>query len=871
VKKPALLVFVFILFAPLLPAFWDMQVYKTQQFTLFFPPGYEVRARQLIIDLESCKTIPEDIIGNKLYNLPVTLEDAGLYVQGYADPVFYHMAIFNQEDVEENWFMQGGVHEYTHMLQMTKTGGAPAVLTAIFGNVMSPNVFAPDWIFEGITVHNESRISQYSGRLNNGGFDSYLGMMTAEGLAPDIMKASYSPFEPPYGNAPYLFGGEFLGYLSKTYGVDKFKVFFESYGSSLMSYFNYILPGLGMDNTFREVYGKSTQELWKDWTDSVREKYRNFKMEGERITNRGFYTGEPLVYKDKIYYIYNGAEKTGVYETWGFHYIIERDLKSGDEKTVVWRTSQIINELKILDGKLYYCVNRVSSGYHNSFENGYGYEAALFERDLASGEERELFSDSINSFSPAAGGFVYYFNNDKNKFGSNLMVYNDRIKEKKLLYATDYFVTSLCATNDRNIYAVAARTADANRSIYFLDMTTYNFKAVVDTPWDEKEAVVYGNKIFFSSDMDMKLRAYCYDMDSGIICRLTDNGVAGTTAYDVSNNDLYFAGLNRDGFDIYRKKAVFEKIDIPFYPAKKEIVPAICDYKEGSYLDDLATLYPKIRYPAVGIKSDRSYELGVGMIGNDAADEISYQASIFYDKANNRAGTVMLADLLFFKPAYFETSYTSITGDLNLGLVAPVYSSSLGGLSNISTAVFYGIKPDSSEKYIVPQADFNFSFPFTALSVNFRAYFEKPWTGSQKNSESYIACGAINQYVSSSVLKISGGISKSSEEQQNFIGEVRGYDGLARGKKGVYAGAEFFKPLLKLRAGLWNPDIFFQDLVASVFIDSAYTEMESRLSCGAALHLETEMFFNVPMDIGVSEQRTKEGDFSTSLIFKIMM
>ena len=869
-KKLSIIIFIIISSAFSLSAFFDMQVYKTDQFMVLFPPGYEERAELLLSELEAFKNIPERITGNKLMNVPVVIEDAGQYTQGYANPVYYKMALFNYENSEESWFRYGAVHEYTHMLQMLKKGGVPSALAWVFGDILSPNIFAPNWLFEAITVYNESQISPYSGRLNDSGFDAFMGTLVSEGRVPEIMKASYAPFEAPFGNAPYLYGGEFFGYLAKTYGEEKFAEFFESYGSSLLSYFVYIIPAVSMDNTFREVYGKSTGELWKDWTDDAKERFKNYRMEGEKISSLGSYTDSPVINNGKLYYINNRAVKTGVFDSWGFHAVIERDLKTGAESEIVSRPGSINAGLKFEGSKMYYSARQIDFPYPNRFESGHGYDSVLCEKDMETGRERELFEGSIAVFCPAGSGLIVFASNLIYSYGSRITLYDAAADMKHELFEIPYTITGMEKGAGEHTYIVAARRENENSGIYELNIKAKTIVKIIDTPWTEDAPAVYGDKIIYSSNMDNAKRLYCYDVKMKTTARLTSNGLAHESAYDAENNDLYFIGLNTKGFDVYRKKFEQEKYaplkvaPVVYKPAAK---PA---YIKGSYLDNLATLYPKIRLPYFDLKEDGTYAAGVELIGMDAAEDFYYDASIFYDSASEKAGAKIAGQMYFLNPLIIGMNFVTLESYFDLSLHGPVYKSLLGGLSSVVLAAAYAQKGITGEKMLVPSITSDFSFILTNGSLYLASYIQQPWLGSNRQSEAFKAEMNINQYLGASVMKLKAGIFKSMVTDSEIIGEVRGYADKAAGKNGIYGSVEIYKPLIELRGGLWNPNIFFQDIVVSIFADCAYTELESQLSYGAALHLETEIFFNVPLDVGVRGQMDKEGEFTANLIFKVL-
>src|SRR5208283_3215959 len=109
-------------------AWADWETIKTKDFIIFYKEGYENSAYQILNIMEQFKEVPERITGNKIYNVPPVLEDVGQVSNGLTDPVYYNIHLLNYAEPDiENWWQLAGIHEYTHMLHLTETGGAPSV------------------------------------------------------------------------------------------------------------------------------------------------------------------------------------------------------------------------------------------------------------------------------------------------------------------------------------------------------------------------------------------------------------------------------------------------------------------------------------------------------------------------------------------------------------------------------------------------------------------------------------------------------------------------------------------------------------------------------------------------------------------------
>jgi hypothetical protein len=179
---------------------------KTDRFTVFYQPEYENQAWDYLKALEHYRPKVEKLTGNSIHHLPVVIEDVGTSAYGQERPFYYRIELGTYppnrpEDMAENWPSHVGVHEHTHMLHMTKTGGLLRLLKIPFGNMFQPNLYSLLWTIDGITVYSESQISEYQGRLNDGYFDAYIGARITDKRFPSILEAAYLPLEYPYGGS----------------------------------------------------------------------------------------------------------------------------------------------------------------------------------------------------------------------------------------------------------------------------------------------------------------------------------------------------------------------------------------------------------------------------------------------------------------------------------------------------------------------------------------------------------------------------------------------------------------------------------------------------------------------------------------------
>lgn len=872
--KKIFLVFLFLFCFMLSYGFYDWNTIKNDRFTIFHKQEYEKKALLILSALDYYSKIAEDIVGGDVSSLPVVLDDCGTYVNGYANPVYYNIHLLNYDSGDADWLSLGIIHEYTHILHLTRAEGMPKIFTTFFGDIFSPQIFSPLWIYEGITVYNESKISHFMGRLNDGGFDSYIGTCVYENKFPSILKATYTPLEAPFGNGFYLFGSEFFNFLAAKYGEDKFKKFFDSYSGSLMSYLSPLFPWLGVDRTFDEVFGKTTMALWDEWENYEKEKQKNYKQPGQKITNYGGYVSYPLVKLDKLYFVRTVIDKNGPFSVKTRYDIIEMDLNTQEQKIYLSTTSNINHPLRFDGINMYYSIDEIRTGYANKSNKTFGQYLVLYEKNILTGNEREVLSGGIKTYCINYGKLIYA--KDKiYSFGSEIFEYDIETKEEKFIMDTDYHVM-LFDSDGENIVCVAKKQGE-NTGIYLFDIDKKTLKLLLNTPYIEGDAKIYDNKIFFQSNYEKIYSIYYYDLKTNKIFRLTDNGFAGAPAYDTKTEKLYFVGLNTDGFDIYKIKSESKEFKFKDFKTGKIQYPVLKEgeFKYGNYLDNLITLLPRIRMPLFLYDTDKNMYSGVYLSGSDAIGDFNLTGQILY-KLNN---SVTYQDFLFktyiFAPVAVKFLYTNNNDQrddrIGIGINYLLYTGYKPGISGVSLDINYLIFDNFTWNRISQGINIGFNYPFVNSGLAAYAVFENDIQKVNfKSHEGYYGNFYITYFLPETKMSVFiSGFYGLNEKVDNST-YIRGYKDAIYSDKAISGAIEISRNLIKIRQGLWNPvNIYFEDLSGIVFFDSCATKYAFSYSYGIELHLETKFAFFATNDIGLRFAMNKNKDFYYNIIFKI--
>jgi hypothetical protein len=841
----------------------DWLTIKTEHFTVFYKPNHQDEAKQVLQTLEHYRPQVEKLCGNEEFHVSIVIDETGIYVNGFDDPLNSRIHLFRSHAGgwagTENWWSLVGVHEYTHELSLTQTAGLPRVLTKIFGPgnfFFMPNLLAPWWIIEGITPYSESQITPYQGRLNDGLFDNYIAARVKDGRFTSILDATYSPLEFQESGI-YTYGSEFFNYLAKIYGEEKLTQFFAVNGGQPGAIL--FTPAIGIDRSARRVFGKSFPLLWRDWQQYESERFKDFQYDGEQLTKRGWYIDNLTLNGGRLYYQRMYPVKTGAFTNNLFYEIVERDLQTGLEKTIVSTTTGFTSAFRVRNSKLYYATLEQRPGYANSSEQSYGCYALLHQYDLDTHKDRILLADEIRGYEVLPDGKIIYSKQRKNGFGSELYQYIPGLREKKLLFDSQYLINEIVGNAERLI--VNAQRDWESCNIYSLNLEKAEFVPLIQTPYTERWLSLTGDRLFFTANYLKVNSVYCYDLGNGRISRLTQNGWVVNPVYDEINNKLYFAELNSFGYDLYQKTAEFKDYQLPDAPPT---VPPIFTLDEseittGTYIDNLKTMAPKFWFPV--IDSDEN-EYGVMITGGDAVcDFSSYSVTIVYNTEKEKPMGELNLPINFFAPLQASIVYSDFDEDLTQMMLAYPFINRLSpGFSKLLAGVYLTRDEDYQGVEIKPFMTIGVQYPATNATLTISA--PQSILNSRQERSAWYAELELKQYILGSEIRLSAQNIDDPANPDDVFTEIRGYEDALTDKQGNMFSVEFSRPLFKIRRGLWNPNVYLGDITGSIFNDQVIPENgKKQNSWGLELHLETSLAYNnLSLDWGYRFVQNSEGE-----------
>ena len=841
---------------------------KTDHFIVFYKPGHEWQAWEALKNLEHFRPQVMKLTGNDDPPLTaISIQDAGEFSNGLTDPVDYNIELFTEPPAasgflaDENWWALVPTHEYTHMCHLSRSFGFPGFLSQAFGNFFNPNNELPSWAEEGYAVYSESQVSPYSGRLSDGFFDDYLGVSEQEGRFPSLLKATFVPLEYPY-DVMYEAGSGFYRYLAQTYGESKFADFYQDYDTNFLSYASGLFPLVGLDAAAEKNFkDKSLPTLWKDFEDSVKSQGGDFEPDGEALSHEGWDLEGLAVADGHLYYERSYPVKTGTYSWFYFNEIRDRDTRTGKTRVLVSTTTSFTAPLRIHGNKLYYAVSEVKPGYDNTAS--YGYFSILHEKDLTSGKDQELLRGQIRGFDALPDSRILFSTDRADAFGSELRVYDPASGTEQLLFKLDWLVDEIAAEEGHIV--VTAQKSWGLYNLCALDLEKGELTPLVPSPFLERNPQLAGDKLYFNANFGRKYALYEYDFNDSRLSRLTQKGYAAWPAVDEEEGRVYFSGLNSWGLDLYSRDYDPQTYRLAEAPPSAE---PVYDLKEdqvqkGGYGDNLARLNPKLFHAPYAYFDNNHQLAGLAFAGTDALYQFEYAALPTYNFLDNRVEADLAMTSLFFAPFTCAVEYFGIDDNtLFLQGAYPLLVQLSPGMTQLEVGTNLDFGSTGTE--LDPFLNVSFSYPGTGASAFLTTPVQRDDWGSTRNRTAAYVYASLAQYLPQSQLVLSGIWMEDLQATSTVFPTLRGYSGALSGTQGLALSEDYSVPLFQIRDGLWNPSLYFQDLVLDLFSDQAFDNLGgSQWAYGAALHLETK-FFNTytgyPEDLGVRVSHNDSGE-----------
>ncbi len=904
-----------------LPAAALWKSLKSDSFLLFYPAGRENEARQALTELEQCKAYAAALVGDNPLprrgnplsprssgrrRLAVVLVDAGTQSNGFADPAYrrLHLYLYPPSDFDlgfaPSWWSLVGVHEYVHWLHLTAATGLPRALTWAFGDAWAPGIFSPSWLVEGLAVYAESAYVEsavgelaagpYQGRLNAGFFDAYLEASLQADRPPSLPQALFVPPAFPGGESPYLFGGEFVEYLVRAYGQEAVTRFLQHSAGSPLSYLSPVLPLAGIDRSARQVFGKRTAALWREWTAAARREADAREQAAPSTvvapdSRTAWWMGAPVPVDGRTYFLRSSPYPAEPFRQFWRHEL--RELGPGGERTLARFPSDFSADLKWRDGRLYFGLRELERGRANVELGGFGDTTVLYALDPASGRRQRVLRASLRAYEVLPGGDVVFSRDRPGDFGSDLLLWKRRPaageENPRLLASSEYLVREILSREGR--WFVSARRHGENFGLYEADPLTYRLSPILPSPYAAGGLDFGGGQLRFTANYGGRLAVYAWDPQASGPLRLTSARYAAWPALDPATGRLWYVGLNEEGYALYHTRpqpaepvAIMPAVT-PAVPGPGAGPPSEPAFQAGSspqppraggYLPNLATLAPRLLLPVVSADAD-GYLGGATLLGRSALGDLAWSVTGLVDLATGVPAAEASLELLTPPLAWSLAASTLIGGWLGAAAQVPVFHR----LTPVELSLALGLAgylyggQSFAGRALEPFAQYGVGWPLDSLQGRAALWLERVEWGAVENQaqlegqlvfEHFFRFGALRAGLEG-FQRLDGG--------EGLLARLRGNAEGITGGSAAAVNLDFFLHLLQIRAGIWNPPFYLQDVYLVPFAGAALANSgQWQAAGGLELHWELKtlaVWTGLPLELTVGLAVNGQGEPSLYL------
>jgi hypothetical protein len=456
----------------------------------------------------------------------------------------------------DDWITNLVTHELTHILHMDHVSGVPALVNSVLGPTLAPNEQQPHWILEGLAVAMETEHSS-AGRLRSSQFDMMLRADVLEGNLAALDEISHLPRRWPSQTLWYLYGANFVEWISSIYGPNIYAAVAADYGASIIPF--------GVNRAIRRATGRTYEDLYAGWKQDLADHYRaqaravaaEGLREGRRLTRHGWSTLDPRFLParcgmpSRLAYVRNDAE------TLGGIYTLPLDGKTADAE--LWARSTGRSLAFGPDCSLYFDSVSPSARMY-PFQDVFRLAPGVRAPDGTENARERLTTGRRTrdvDVSPD-GRRIVYVTSDSGTVTLRIadLAPDGRLSGERRLVPSGRYEQAFTPrfSPDGTRVAFSAWTAGGYRDIRIVDVATGHLVELWrDRSLDQQPAFSPDGKyLFLSSDRSGISNIYAYELDTGALLQVT-NVLTGAYMPEPSpdGRTLVYVGYTQAGFDLF--------------------------------------------------------------------------------------------------------------------------------------------------------------------------------------------------------------------------------------------------------------------------------------------------------------------------------
>lgn len=467
----------------------------------------------------------------------------------------------------DDWYRELVTHEFTHIVHTDAIFGLPKLGNRLLGKTFAPNQVQPRWLLEGLAVLMESEHTS-GGRLRSSVWQMFMRADVLGNNVATLDQISHTPRRFPQGNLWYLYGSYFLKWVQDTYGPSVLRAMIRDYGDNIVPF--------AVNRTARRATGKTFEELYPLWIDSLRRDYtaqiaavqQQGIREGVRITFGGNTARQPRwiprrawpEHAGKILYYRDDAHDTaGLYAAT----VIRDDQgrvmggRPGDKELVI-RTAGSSVPSFTPEGGVVFQSNDV-------YQNLFSFDDLFFMPPHATSttgldDKRTRLTEGFRAVEPDVspdGRRVVFVTNNRGTRYLQMAGLTDRglgpVRTLVKSHRFEQVFTPRWSKDGRHV-AYSVWTYGGYRDIRLVDVATGQYREIT------KDRAIDGSPCFspdgkwllFHSDRTGISNIYASEIATGRLMQVT-NVTTGAFQPDVSpdGRTLAYLGFTHQGFDIF--------------------------------------------------------------------------------------------------------------------------------------------------------------------------------------------------------------------------------------------------------------------------------------------------------------------------------
>jgi len=853
----------------------------TENFTVIYPgESYKDCALQQLSILETYRENVIEFTHNDPGRTLLFMDDLGGMVNGGAMPRVNGIVLNSyippplpRYGSFSSWWRIAPLHEYTHIANMTSTGGIPKLFRSLFGKSFQPNLYVPLWVAESYTVYSESRQFPFEGRLNEGFFDAYGIACARDNNFPSMYDFTYDFYKFPFGYSFYMWGGFMTRYRAKRYGENRVSNWADRYGKSI--------PLISFEYTHKSAYGKFSFDLYNEVKSEFRNNLTKYKFSQKpKVLYSGKEYLDFLTHDGSYLYFKTGKiVKSSVYGGISYSEIVQLDPETGESKIILKDPVLSAIPMRIKNGKIFYGKLDILKTGGNLV--GTKLKNDIYSLDIGTLRRKKIYSDdgTLRTFDIFKSGELIIGRQRGWRGGVIEVIDKDK---RDNIFSSDFDTPFDIVVGEDKI-VVLMHNEDKGNRIFFLEGDTVK----IEEPYSKSGLNFVGEDLLFSSNRLGFWQAYMWKDSS--LYKVTD--VPFCTYPVILNDKIYFIGMSSEGQTIEivkmtekEKIETLEDLPDPSLPSYANLA-----YKKGGYINNFRHLLwdPVFRWPTFYIENGRS-NFRLDVLGMDASGTRNLSWYLNYEEQTGFTGYGMKYSTFFLKPSLVTVEAEKDRDERSalVYLSYPLIVSLRSGLQDIylDFAVNYHDSLNSKRVPLTFSPVFVLGDHNKTFSVSPSLIYESEKLGSDINRKGYQLYGGGGfSYPGFSVL-LSGIALWDKNNPDSTLLEPIGGEG-KRMRLGGGVQFEIDYRIFTIGKGNNLIPIYFNDVWLRPFAEIVYSPEweEAMTTVGGFITLETSALYilNLEPSIGVGYRVDENkayvlwrlsGDFgSTEVDFRIGM